>query len=346
MTEHSSGTSNAPAAPAAARPTLLLTRGDVRALLDLDACIAAVESAFRAEADGTTVPPAVLGVHVDGGGFHIKTAGLLAGPPRFAMKINANFPGNPARHGLPTIQGVVSLHDARDGSLLALLDSIEITILRTAAATAVAAKHLAREDAAVVTIAGCGNQGRSQLRALGRVRTVARVFAWDVDAEAAARYASQMSSELGCPVSATSDLRDAARRSDIVVTCTPSRVPLLDRGDVSPGCFVAAVGADSDDKQELAPALMADATVVVDILEQCARIGDLHHALAAGVMQRSDVHAELADLVAGRRPGRRSAEEITIFDSTGTALQDVAAAALVYERAGAKGLGMPVELAS
>ena len=129
------------------------------------------------------------------------------------------------------------------------------------------------------------------------------------------------------------DYREAVRASDVVVTCTPSRRPLLSAADVPTGCFVAAVGADSEDKQELAPDLLARSVVVVDVLEQCARIGDLHHALAAGAMRREDVHAELADVVSGRRPGPRSADEITVFDSTGTALEDVAAAALVYERA-------------
>jgi alanine dehydrogenase len=324
--------------------TLILTRGDVRALLDMDACIAALESAFQADAAGRTVPAGVVASHVTGGGFHTKTAGLTGERAYFAVKTNANFPSNPALRGLPTIQGVISLHDAEDGRLLALLDSMEVTVLRTAAATAVAARRLAREDASAVTIAGCGLQGRSQLRALCRVRPVRRALAWDVDAGAAARYAEEMSRELGIAVSAAPVLRDAALASDIVVTCTTSRVPLLAADDVPAGCFVAAVGADSEEKQELAPDLMARATCVVDVLEQCARIGDLHHALAAGAMQRGDVHAELAEVVSGRRPGRRSADEVTVFDSTGTALEDVAAAALVYERARAAGRGVEISL--
>lgn len=329
---------------AAPNPTLVLRRSDVRALLTMDACIAALEAAFRADAEGATIRAGVLGTHVEGGGFHVKTAGLLGSRSYFAMKINANFPGNPAQRGLPTIQGVLSLHDATDGRLLALLDSMEITVIRTAAATAVAAKRLAREDAGVVTIAGCGLQGRSQLRALATVMRVRAVHAWDVDADAATRYAREMSAELGVAVTVATRLRDAALASDVIVTCTPSRVPLLDDGDVRPGCFVAAVGADSDDKQELAPALMARGTVVVDVLEQCARIGDLHHALAAGTMERGAVHAELADVVSGRRPGRQRADEITIFDSTGTALEDVASAALVYERAKAEHRGIEIVL--
>ena len=327
--------------------TLVLARTDVRALFDMKTCIDAVEAAFRAHAEGTTLAPGVLATHVPGGGFHVKTAGLTAhadGRVYFATKTNANFPGNQARHGLPTIQGVISLHDGVDGRLLALLDSMEITTLRTAAATAVAARHLARPDARMVTIIGCGIQGRSQLEALAQVRQVERVFAWDIDGAAAERYAQEMTAALDCSVDAVSDYRDAVARSDIIVTCTPSREPLLGAADIPAGCFVAGVGADSDTKHELAPDLLAGGTLVVDVLEQCARIGDLHHALDAGAMTREHVHAELAEVVVGRRPGRRSQTEITVFDSTGTALQDVASALLVYERAVAKGRGTVVQL--
>jgi len=328
------------------RATRVLTRRDVRDLLDMNACITAVDEAFRAHADGATLPPGVLGTHVTDGGFHVKTAGLrdARGRAYFAMKINANFPGNPARRGLPTIQGVISLHDATDGALLALMDSMEITTLRTAAATAVAARHLARTDAHALTVIGCGVQGRSQLLALSRVLSVERVFAYDKEPDAAARYASEVAHALACEVQPVADYREAVRASDVVVTCTPSRQPLLFAADVPDGCFVAAVGADSEDKQELAPDLLARSVVVADVLEQCARIGDLHHALAAGALRREDVHAELADVVSGRRPGRRSATEITVFDSTGTALEDVAAAALVYERALDTGAGIDMRL--
>ncbi len=303
----------------------------------MDSCIRAVEAAFQAQADGATLPSGVLGTHALTGGFHVKAAGLTRGRSYYAAKINANFPGNPGRHRLPTIQGVVALFDAADGRLLALIDSMEITTLRTAAATAVAAKHLAREDAHVVAILGCGIQGRSQLRALSRVRRVTRVYAWDGDPTVADAYAREMAAELGCEIVATDRYRDVIEHCDVVVTCTASRTPLLHVPDVPAGAFVAGVGADSEDKQELAPDLLARATVVVDVLEQCARIGDLHHALDAEAMRREEVHAELADLVSGRRPGRRSDDEVTVFDSTGTALEDVAAAAVVYERAIATG---------
>jgi alanine dehydrogenase len=324
--------------------TLLLTRRDVAALLDLDTCIVAVERAFRLYGEGKTGAPGVLGVHVAGGGFHIKAGVLELGRRYFAAKTNANFPGNPTRHGLPTIQGVIVLADAERGTPLALMDSMEITTLRTGAATAVAAKYLARADVRTATIVGCGTQGRVQLRAVRAVRAVERVYACDRDAAAAERFAREMAAELGLDVRATADLTEGAHASDVIVTCTPSREPILGLGDVRPGTFIAAVGADSPDKQEITPALMASSRIVVDVLEQAATMGDLHHALAAGVLTRSDVHAELGDVVAGRKPGRCSSEETIVFDSTGMALQDVAAAVAVYERAVLAGRGLAVTL--
>jgi len=326
--------------------TLLLTRGEVVELLTLDECIAAVEAGFRRQAEGGAVGPGVLGLPVPDGGFHIKAAGLRLARFYVAAKINANFPDNMARRGLPTIQGVVVLSDGETGLPLALIDSMEITALRTGAATAVAARYLARPEAHVATIVGCGRQGRIQLAALARVRPLERVHAVDADPGLAARFAREMSAQLGLDVRPAASAAEAAPGSDIFVTCTPSRRPLLHRVDVRPGAFVAAVGADNEHKQELEPALMAAATIVVDSLEQCAAIGDLHHALASGAVSIGQVHAELSEVVGGRKPGRRSAEEITIFDSSGVAIEDVAAAAAVYEKAVAAGRGVTVDLAS
>ena len=326
--------------------TLILTRSDVQSFLDIDGCIAAVEEAFIAQAEGQALVSGVLGTHVDGGGFHVKTSGLTRSRAYFAAKINANFPRNRSLNGLPTIQGVITLHDASNGILLALIDSVEITSLRTAAATAVAAKHLSRMDSATVTVIGCGIQGRSQLLALSRVRSLVRVKAYDVDTRVANDYADEMSQIVRCPVEAVDDYRAAARESDIIVTCTPAHAPVLSRSDVRDGTFIAAVGADSENKQELEPALMASARVVVDVMEQCAAIGELHHALDGGLMRREDVHAELGDIVSGRRRAPDSAAEVIVFDSTGTALEDVAAASLVYERAVKSGAGAQISFTS
>jgi alanine dehydrogenase len=322
-----------------AKSTLLLARADVAALLSLDECIAAVETVFRRYGEGTVALPKVLGMAVAGGGFHIKAAKLDQSVPYFAAKLNGNFSGNQQQFAMPNIQGLILLCDARNGYPLAVMDSIEVTILRTGAATAVAAKYLARPDSSVATIWGCGQQGRVQLRALNRVFPLQHVYAFDINETEALRFAGECSRDLEINVEAVREPATAVRKSDVCVTCTPAKKHFLDKDWVAPGTFVAAVGADNEEKQELDPRLLATNKVVVDILEQCAEIGDLHHAIAQGLMSSGDVHAELGEVVAGRRHGRSSEEEITIFDSTGTALQDVAAAALVYERAVKSGHG-------
>ena len=314
--------------------TLIFKRSEVASLLSLDECIGAVEEAFRLNDEGQSLRPGVLETLTEIGGFHIKSAGLKLAPRTYyAAKVNANFPQNMSKWGLPTIQGVIALYDGESGYPLALLDSIEITALRTGAATAVAAKYLARPDSTVATICGCGVQGRVQLKSLAQVLRFEKVYAYDKVQALAGKFAGEMSAELKIEVIPVTDLPRALGESDVCVTCTSSRRPFLMREHVRAGTFVAAVGADNPLKQELDPALLASNKVVVDVLEQCATIGDLHHAIAAGVMGKSDVYAELGAIVAGRTPGRTSTEEIIIFDSTGTALQDVAAASIVYEKA-------------
>src|SRR5262245_10158866 len=323
----------APRAHAGGAGTLLLSRSDVERLLTPDACIAAVEDAFRRHALGQAPAPGILGFHAEDGSFHIKAALLTLGEPYFAAKANANFPMNGVRHGLPTIQGVVVLCEAVTGQPLAVMDSMAITALRTAAATAVAAKYLARERCDTALICGCGGQAPAQLRALLRVRRPLRVYAYDHDAEKARAFAGALGAETGLPITAVADLASAMAMSDIVVTCTTARRYFVTREMVRPGTFVAAVGADNEQKQEIDPLLLARSKVVTDLTEQCAAIGDLHHAIAAGLMARTDVYAELGEIAAGAKAGRADDDEIIVFDSSGTALQDVAAAIAVYQQA-------------
>lgn len=328
------------------RPPLLLTRRDVASLMTLEECIVAVERAFRSYGESTAEAPGVLGMHNEGGGFHVKAAFLQTPGRFFAAKLNANFARNRERFGMPTVQGVVVLCNAENGLLLALMDSIEITNQRTAAATAIAARHLARADSHVALICGCGNQGHAQIAALTRVLPISQVLAFDQDDRAAQSLASHVSCKFRINAEPVHDLPSAVGQSDVVVTCTSSSQFFLHRDYVKPGTFIAAIGADSPQKQELEPALLVGSKVVADVLEQCAVMGDLRHAIAQGLMTRSDVYAELGELCAGRKPGRTSDDEITIFDSTGTALQDVAAAVLAYEKALQSGQGMMFDFAA
>ena len=326
--------------------TVLLSREEVAALLTMEECIAAVENAFRLHGEKRAAAPGMLGLHGANGAFHIKAGFLNLTRAYFAAKVNANYPGNGERFGLPTIQGVITLFDAENGRPLALMDSMEVTARRTAAATAVAAKYLARPESATLTLCGCGVQAQAQVRALAAVLSLRRCLVYDVVAERASRFAQQVAAELNLEADAISDLGRAVRESDVCVTCTTSHKAFLSKEYVRRGTFVAAVGADHPEKQELDPALMASSKVVTDITEQCAAIGDLHHAIAAGTMRANDVYGELGEVVAGQKSGRQSPDEIVVFDSTGMALQDVAAAACVYEKAMATKGGMRVDLAA
>ena len=311
----------------------VLDSGDVYRLLDMESCIREVENAFRARGEGRRASSAVAGLELNGGALHAKLGALDLSRSYAAVKINANFPDNPARFGLPTIQGIVVLFDASTGEPLACMDSGPITALRTAAASAVAARYLALRSASSVALIGCGTQARAHVIALRHVRPIERIVVFDADRNTADRIAKELAKDGKVSVSVADHLQQATTGAEIVVTSTPSRTAFLDVGSVSRGTFIAAVGADNEHKQEITPALLRASAVVVDDLDQCSRIGDLHHAIEQGVMRREDIRASLDQVVAGRVSGRLNETETIIFDSTGVAIEDVAAAAVVYERA-------------
>jgi ornithine cyclodeaminase/alanine dehydrogenase-like protein (mu-crystallin family) len=318
---------------------LLLGRSTVAALLSLDDCINAVEVAFAAHSAGQNLAPGLLHVAAERGEFHIKVGGLVGARTYFAAKVNGGFFGNRVDFGLPNILGLILLADGATGVPLAVMESGWVTRLRTGAATAVAVKYLARRGSHTATICGAGIQGEIQLRSLAKVLPLRRAYIWS--RSGAEVLAAAMQRELGFEVRSVKELAEATLRSDLIVTCTPAKRGFLEWADVVPGTLIAAVGADSPDKQELEPKLLAAAAVVCDLTSQCAEVGELHHALAAGLMTREQVRGELGAVIAGRVVGRRSEEEIVVFDSTGTAMQDAAAAAAVYEQAVAVGQGTP-----
>ena len=326
--------------------TLLFNRSDVQASLSLAECIEAVEKVFHRQGEGKIPPSGILGVRTQSGGLHVKTACLSGAKKYIVAKLNSNFPQNYARFARPTIQGVIVLYDADNGRLLAVLDSMEITIKRTAAATAVAAKYLARKNSSVATICGCGEQGHAHFRALSLMFPLRKVYAFDTDPNASQHLAAQLSRESQADIEPVDRLPVAIQRSDVVVSCTPATEFYVHKEDVSPGTFIAAVGADDSHKQEIDPVLLASAKVVADSLQQVCSIGDTHHAIVKGLMQKEDVYAELAEVVAGMKPGRISNSEIIIFDSTGVAIEDAAAAVIVFEKALTTGLGKHFEFAA
>jgi ornithine cyclodeaminase/alanine dehydrogenase-like protein (mu-crystallin family) len=327
-------TMNAPR-PAVLSPTLL-DAAAIRAAVPLADAIAAMERAFASLGGPSLHPPQSLGTRAGEGTFHVKVCASVGGalPDLYVAKINANFPANPVRHGLPTIQGVVVLFDSTDGRILALLDSAMVTSLRTAATTAVAIRHLAPPQAEVATLAGCGVQGRAHAEALREVLPEVHLRVYDTDPAKARAFAEWVRSALGKGASAAPNLGEATRASQVIVTCTPSLSPILRAGDVPPGALVCAVGADNEQKAEMHVSLLEGARVVTDLSAQCAKIGDLRQAVEAGHDPGRFVRAELSDIVTGRRVARDHPDDIVVFDSTGLAIEDLALGALVLDGAG------------
>lgn len=322
--------------------TLVLTASEVARCLPHAECRLAIERAFALLARGKVEAPRSIGFESRGGSFHCKAALFDAERPRFVAKLNGNFPGNPAARALPTIQGVLMLADAADGRPLALMDSGTLTAIRTAAASAVAAAHLARRNATIVAIVGCGLQGETHADALLALGPFSEFRLFDLDATRAERLAGRLGTLAGIRAVVGRSVAEITLGADVIATCTTGASFTLGEDDVAPGAFVAGVGADNPHKREIHPALLKRARVVVDDLAQCAKGGDLHHAIDAGQLREEDVHADLGAVIAGQRPGRTGDDEIFVFDSTGIALEDAAAADIAYERARALGLGTVV----
>ena len=289
--------------------------------------MAVVEAAFAALGRGGVVMPPVL--HLDlperNAEMDVKTA-YVPGLPSMALKVSTGFFDNPKR-GLPSLSGMMTLISAETGRVEAvLLDNGYLTDVRTALAGGIAADRLARADARIAGIVGTGLQARLQLEALRLVRPVEQVLVWGRDPAKAEALARGLEAELGLPVAAV-PLERAVREADVVVTTTAAREPLLMAEWLHPGLHITAMGSDAPGKQELAPEVLGRADrVVVDRRSQCERLGELRGALAAGTVSPDRPIDELGEIVAGLKPGRRSAEEITVCDLTGTGAQDTAIA--------------------
>ncbi|MBU3058582.1 cyclodeaminase [Pseudomonas indica] len=322
--------------------TVLLSENDLRACVALDLeSLAAVENAFRLLATAAVAMPPVLRLDIPehNGEVDVKTA-YLPGVPRFAIKVSPGFFDNPKR-GLPSLNGMMMLLSAHTGLLDALLlDNGYLTAVRTAAAGAVAASWLAREDAAEVAIIGAGEQARLQLQALRLVRPLRRVRVWARDAVKARGFADWAESALDLSATACDSVDDALANADIAVTATPSSEPLIQPHHLRPGLHITAMGSDAEHKNEIAPAVLgAVDRYVADRLSQTRVLGELHHALVAGAVADLSTCIELGQVIAGQRPGRTDAGQITLCDLTGTGAQDTAIANFAFERARAAGKG-------
>lgn len=321
----------------------ILTEEHIRRCVSMDKdALDVVADGFSSLADGKATVPPILRVDVPehNGEVDVKTA-YIQGLDSFAIKIAAGFFDN-RKLGLPTGSGMMVVVSARTGFPQAiLLDNGYLTDVRTGMAGALAAKHLARENIETAGVIGAGMQARFQMRALKLVRDFRRLLVYSIDPGQIDPYIEEMHAELGVEVVKAESYEEVIRQSGIVVTTTPAHKPYLKADWLHPGLHITCMGSDSEHKQEIYADVFARTDrIVCDRKSQCFRLGELHHALEAGVINENDDISELGELTSGRRPGRRSDDEITICDLTGVGVQDTAIARYVYQRAQEMQLGV------
>ncbi len=323
----------------------ILTEAELRTIVPLDReAVACVENAFHALATKAVAMPPILRLDIPAhrGEVDVKTA-YVPGLDSFAIKISPGFFDNP-KVGLPSTNGMMVLLSSRTGLVEALLlDNGYLTDVRTAAAGAVSARHLARADAAVATIFGAGMQAALQLEALTLVRPIREARIWARDKGKAEAAARALTGRLAIPVRAETDPEAAVHGADIIVTTTPSEIPVFSAEWLRAGQHVTAMGSDAEHKNELDPRVITRGLYFADSLKQTRRLGELHHAIEAGFAAPEAEFAELGQVIAGLRPGRTRDDDITIADLTGTGIQDTAIATLAFARASAAGAGTTFE---
>ncbi len=323
----------------------ILTEAEIRSCVALDhEAISAVADGFTCLAAGEVTLPPILRVDIPEhkGEVDVKTA-YIRGFDSFAIKIASGFFEN-YRLGLPTGSGMMVVVSAKTGVPEAvLLDNGYLTDVRTGAAGALAAHHLARKEIGTAGVIGSGTQARYQMMALKQVRDFRRLMVYSRSPARVERYVSEMAPVLGVEIVRADDAETVVRSSDVVVTATPSREPYLKAEWLHPGLHITAMGSDSEEKQELHADVLGRADLLVcDSKSQCFRLGELHHGLEEDIISQDDEIIELGDLTSGRKPGRGNDEEITICDLTGVGVQDTAIALLAYRKAMEKNLGLRI----
>jgi alanine dehydrogenase len=310
---------------------LLLGRSEIEELLSMGEALKAVEHSFRLKAEGeTTMPPKLyLNLPQYQGDFRAMPAYIDGAA---GVKWVSVYPNN-WRQNLPSIMATIILCDANTGCPLAVMDGTYITNIRTGAAGGVAIKYLARRDSSVIGFIGAGIQARTQLLAISEVLPkIEQVKVFDQNWNASLKYVDEMGAKLGINIRPVETIQEATE-ADIVVTTTPSRKPVVKKQHIKPGTHINAIGADAKGKQELEAALLTNAKIIVDDIEQASHSGEINVPLSHGMIKIEDIYGTLGEVVANMKKGRENDQEITIFDSTGVAIEDMTCAKLVYNKA-------------
>jgi len=308
----------------------VLGRRQVEQLLSMDEALKVVERAFLLEGQGVTVMPPKLYLNLPqyDGDFRAMPA-YIDGAVGF--KWVSVYPNN-WKYNLPSVIAIIVLSDLNTGRILSIMDGTYITSVRTGAAGGIAVKYLARRDSSVIGLIGAGVQARTQLLAISKVLPrIEEVKVFDQQRDASTRYVNEMSTKLDINIRPVETIEEATE-ADIVVTSTPSRKPVVKKQHISPGTHINAIGADAKGKQELEADLLKKAKIIIDNLEQASHSGEINVPLSRGVIKVEDIYGTLGEVVANIRKGRESDEEITVFDSTGLAIQDIICAKFVYDK--------------
>ena len=313
----------------------ILTEAELRSQISLDlVTIECIEQAFHALATKSVVMPPIMRLDIfeNNGEIDVKTA-YIPGLDSLAIKISPGFFDNPDL-GLPSVNGLMVLFSTKTGLVEALLlDNGFLTDMRTAAAGALAAKYLSRENSEQAAILGAGVQAGLQLEALTLVRDIKSATIWARDFNKAQSTAERLSEKLGIPIKACKTASLAVEKADIIVTTTPSDSPILNLPDIRNGQHITAMGSDADHKNEIDPEIIGDGiSYFCDRLAQCQLLGELHHAIESGQIESGSVFPELGDVISRQLSGRQSETETTLCDLTGTGIQDTAIATLAYQQ--------------
>lgn len=314
--------------------TLLLKKEEVSRLISMKEVIGTVEEAYKAFNSDQVEQPPYLGIHLPSGGEIDFKLGYYKSNEVISMKASSGgLPDNPRIYGVPSGMGTILLFDAKTCALICVMDGSLLTGLRTGACGAVSVKALARKDARKITSIGTGNQARMQIRAIAEVMKIEEIHAWDHNPATLSRYKADIESEFGIPVILASSKKEAVEQADILITTTRGKGSLVEASWVKPGTHIVAIGTDMQGKQELDPETFRNAKIVNDSIEQCIEKGETWHPLNRGIIAKDAIHGEIGEILLGRKPGRENDEEITIFDSTGMAIQDNTAAYKIYRNA-------------
>ena len=324
--------------------TLLLKQSEIKELINMKEVVESVETAFKAYAERDVQMPAKEYLFFHEGDLRIMPCYVRSSEEAGVKCVNVH-PKNPLEHQLPTVMAVIELVDPATGFPMAVMDGTLITDLRTGAAAGVATKYLARPDSETLGIIGAGKQACTQLMALNEVMDITKAKVFCRTCSTRTNFAKTASKLYGFDVEAVETAQEAVKNVDVIVTTTPSRKPLISADWISPGTHINAMGADAPSKQELETRLLLKSRIVIDSWDQASHSGEINVPVSQGVIKQKDIHAKLGDVVIGKETGREG-DEITIFDSTGLAVQDVVTAGLIYRRAREQGIGMDFDFIS